>query len=86
MKNVWVFTTSVETPLGVSALAPYLDRLAGRGRWNFDLDDCDRILRVAADCQQEEIIGLLESCGYRCAELADEVPASEWIEDSRMAS
>lgn len=86
MKHVMVFATSVETPLGVSGLAAGLHQLTRNGRWNFDLDDCDRILRVEAECGPQEIIHLLESVGFACAELADEVPAAEWDLDNRLAS
>jgi len=86
MKHVMVFATSVESPLGVSAVASGLHQLTGVGRWNFDLDDCDRILRVEADCGPGEVIALLESAGFQCAELSDIVPANEWELDNRMAS
>ena len=26
-----------------------LNKLVGDGKWNFDLDDCDRILRIATE-------------------------------------
>jgi len=86
MKKAQVFVTSVESPMGVSALAPALNRLVGKRGWNFDLDDCDRILRVTGSCQPQEVIGLLEEAGFRCAELSDDVPMLEWNENSRMAS
>lgn len=86
MENVLVFATTVETPLGVSGLAHFLDKVVGEERWNFDLDDCDRVLRIVGDCPPAEVIGVLESAGYRCTELGDEVPEAEWLEDERMAS
>jgi len=86
MKHVMVFATSVESSLGVAALAFGLNRLTGSGSWNFDLDDCDQILRVEADCKPGEIILLLKSEGFSCSELSDEVPASKWTLSDRMAS
>jgi hypothetical protein len=86
MENVWVFVTTVTTPMAVSGLAASLDQLAGKGKWNFDLDDCDRVLRVMGNCRAEEIIRLLEESGYQCAELADEVPGDAWMQNSRLAS
>ena len=92
MKNVWVFGTSVESPQGVLSLSRSLDRLTGQGGWNFDLDDCDRVLRVDAVCRPEDVIRLLNSAGYSCAELGDEVPGfndgmvTDWIRGNRMAS
>jgi hypothetical protein len=36
-------------------------------RINFDLEDCDKILRVEGGMvQKEKIIALLNSCGYQC--------------------
>lgn len=86
MKHVMVFSTSVESALTVAALSSGLDDLVGEGHWNFDLDDCDRILRVVAGCRPEKVIAFLDSAGFCCAELSDEVPTVELFEDSRIAS
>lgn len=40
--------------------------------WNFDLSDCDRILRVVTEeLPPEFIVHLLQSSGLHCAELED---------------
>jgi hypothetical protein len=68
--NVVVFKTSVDDPLLVVALKPSLDQLAGEGRWNFDLADCDKILRIMSDClEPNNAIALLHRWGLRCVEL-----------------
>lgn len=70
--EVLVFKTSVETSQSVKLLRPLLDSVAGRGRWNFALDDCDRILRIASKKVNAQMaIQLLNDRGYECTELAD---------------
>jgi hypothetical protein len=70
--NVLVFKTTVETPEQSKSLKPRLDQLAGTGRWNFDLSDCDKILRIASPhVRAESTIGLLQKFGFACAELED---------------
>ncbi len=68
--EVLVFRTSVETPQGVRILRPLLDSVAGRGRWNFALDDCDKILRIdSMKVNAQVAIRLLKDNGYECSEL-----------------
>lgn len=68
--NVLVFKTSVETPQSVKVLRPLLDSVAGRGQWNFALDDCDRILRISSrKVTAQTAIQLLNDRGYECSEL-----------------
>jgi hypothetical protein len=70
--EVLVFRTSVETPQHVDALRPTLDSIAGSGRWNFALDDCDKILRIASmNVVPHVAIRLLNEHGYDCSELED---------------
>lgn len=68
---IYVFATSVETEKEVALLQPLLDHLAGTG-WSFDLEDCDRVLRVdcAADIPEAEIADILHRNGFRCEALA----------------
>jgi hypothetical protein len=41
-------------------------------KWNVDLDDCSRVLRVEARClTPAEVIALLGQAGYACQELPD---------------
>lgn len=69
--NVLVFKTSVETPRHVEVLKPLLDLTAGKGQWNFALDDCDHILRILSAVDPAAAIGLLKANGYECSELED---------------
>lgn len=69
--EVLVFKTSVETPQHVKSLKPLLDSAAGKGKWNFALDDCDRILRIISQVSPHTAINLLKENGYECSELED---------------
>lgn len=70
--KVLVFKTSVETSQHVKSLKPLLDSAAGKGKWNFALDDCDRILRiVSAHVNPRIAINVLKENGYECSELED---------------
>ena len=68
--EILVFKTSVQNHDSVNQLAPLLNGLAGCGKWNFALDDCDRILRiVSASVQPQQAIQLLSFQGFSCEEL-----------------
>jgi len=70
--TVLVFRTSVETDEHISRLASVLDSFAGRGAWNFDLTDCDHILRIVSDeVRPEAASHLLSGLGFLCHELED---------------
>ena len=71
MKTVLVFKTSVSNDGKVKNLTPYLNRLINKnGRWNFDLEDCDNILRVETEKPNSfAISSLLLERGFLCEEL-----------------
>lgn len=72
MKRILVFKTSVHEPqLGL--VKPVLDKLMDKNeQWNFDLEDCDHILRVEAfSLQAHAIIEHLDKAGFSCIELQD---------------
>ncbi|MFZ6053344.1 hypothetical protein [Halocola ammonii] len=72
MNRVLVFKTSVETFEEVRKLHPALQRLVGSEPWNFDLEDCDRILRVESPyIGSGSVIETLSAHGFHCEELAD---------------
>ena len=67
---IFVFKTSVETKHDVKHLEPHIDKILPTGKWNFDLEDCDRILRI--DCEQNivlKITELLNHHKFHCKEL-----------------
>lgn len=68
--EVIVFATTVQSTEQVKTLAPQINQLAGKGRWNFALDDCDKILRIVSDnLNPEDAIALLKKYGFECNEL-----------------
>jgi hypothetical protein len=68
--EVLVFSTSVTSQEEVMFLKPDIDSLAGSGRWNFALDDCERILRIVNHTVEPmHAITLLRSRGFECREL-----------------
>jgi hypothetical protein len=68
--EVLVFSTSVQSTDQVKTLAPKINSLAGRGQWNFALDDCDKILRIVSDKVKPQVaIQLLKQHGFDCREL-----------------
>ncbi|HWA35522.1 MAG TPA: hypothetical protein VG737_15380 [Cyclobacteriaceae bacterium] len=70
--EVMVFSTSVDSKDDVRELTPLLNSFAGKGHWNFALDDCDRILRiVSSEVDPRATIRLMNDLGYQCRELDD---------------
>ena len=62
--------TNVEIPGEAALLAGKLAETLPGSRINFDLDDCDRILRIeAVSVQPEDIRRLLSMAGYLCERL-----------------
>jgi hypothetical protein len=70
--EVLVFSTSVQSGEHVRYLTPLLNSFAGQGRWNFALDDSDRILRiVSSEVKPLGAVRLLQEQGFECKELKD---------------
>ena len=70
---VLVFRTSVTKESEIALLAPHLNKLTqGNGNWNFDLEDCDNILRIeSVSLQTWEVIPVLQQLQFFCEELED---------------
>ncbi len=86
-RTIWVFRTSVKMQVDIRRLKPILDRLMHEGdKWNFDLEDCDHILRVETKTlTAAEIISQMEKAGYQCAELEDDYDFAELNSDPFLA-
>ncbi|GAA4337969.1 hypothetical protein GCM10023149_47660 [Mucilaginibacter gynuensis] len=69
--GVLVFTTTVTEAEQVSEVRALLTDVSGIEDWNFDLEDCDRILRIVAadDVCPRYIEQLLQTNGFCCHEL-----------------
>lgn len=51
-------------------LKPHIDKILPKAKWNFDLDDCDKILRI--DSEENiilKITDLLNTHQFNCEEL-----------------
>lgn len=69
---VYVFKTSVDTPKAIRQLKNQLNKLLKTALWNFDLEDCDKILRIETETNiKEEVVKLLQEKGFICEELPD---------------
>ena len=67
---IFVFKTSVKTKMQVKKLKPYIDILLPKAKWNFDLEDCDKILRIDSDENVNlKIKDLLRIHKFHCEEL-----------------
>ena len=65
-----VFKTSVKTKIQIKKLRPYIDNMLPNSRWNFDLEDIDKILRIDSEANVSlMIIDLLNTHNYTCEEL-----------------
>lgn len=67
---IFVFKTSVKTKREINKIKPHLQKIIPGKKWNFDLEDCDRILRV--DSEEDvvtKISGLLNAHEFDCEEL-----------------
>ena len=67
---IFVFKTSVKTKMQIKKLKAHIDKILPKGKWNFDLEDIDKILRI--DSEENIVlivIDLLSIHSYSCEEL-----------------
>ena len=68
--SILVFRTNIQSAEDITYLKTLLDRHPHIARWNVDMDDSDRVLRIVSECLTEaDIINLLTPVGYACSEL-----------------
>jgi len=69
--SVYVFKTSVLSESDISVVKPHLDNLLQGCKWNFDLEDCDNILRIESNANvTPALIKIFNDCNYQCEELS----------------
>jgi hypothetical protein len=67
---IFVFKTSVKTKMQAKKLKQHIDKILPNAKWNFDLEDCDKILRIESQKHIVlAIIDLLNFHNYSCEEL-----------------
>jgi hypothetical protein len=68
--DVLIFKTSVATPRQANRLQPLLSALSDIKRYTFDLEDCDRVLRIVSTrIEPQTIKHILRVAGFSCEEL-----------------
>ena len=72
MKMILIFKTSVQTKSEALRLNPYIKDIVREGKWDFDLEDCDKIFRVETEMNvYDSLILLFNQEGFLCEELDD---------------
>jgi hypothetical protein len=67
---IYVFKTSVRTKIQAKKLKPHIDEILPKAKWNFDLADCDKVLRIDSEANIiSPIINLLKKHDFDCQEL-----------------
>jgi hypothetical protein len=67
---IYVFKTSVMTEKAVKKLTAKFNTFIPNSKWNFDLEDCDKILRVESrEVTAKQIIDFLNQYKFECLEL-----------------
>ncbi|WP_238160911.1 hypothetical protein [Flavobacterium cupreum] len=64
---VYVFKTSVDTKSKLKLASELLNELLADAQWNFDLEDCDNILRIDSETEITELV--LKNPVFDCIEL-----------------
>lgn len=69
---ILVFKTSVNDKKQIKKLLPLLNKFLVNSKWNFDLEDCDKILRVDSPSDIScLIISLLKDSDFNYEELPE---------------
>ncbi|HMC84885.1 MAG TPA: hypothetical protein VKI61_05140 [Chitinophagaceae bacterium] len=70
--EVLILKTNIRYMKQVKTVAPLLDGRDNISRWNIDLEDIDKVLRIESnDIELTEIVQLIQDAGFHCEELAD---------------
>jgi hypothetical protein len=68
--QIEVFKTNVETKENAEMVVHLIKTKLPDGKVNFDLEDCDNILRIEAkEVQVQPILNLLIDLGFNCSPL-----------------
>ncbi len=67
---IFIFKTNVDSISKVKKVSPKLNQLFPNSKWNFDLEDCDNILRFESrEDIMEKVIFLMKVIGFECEAL-----------------
>ena len=68
--NIFIFKTNIQTEFDKLRIKNVLDASQKVLKWNIDMDDADRVLRIVSDSlRPEQIISVLDYVGFECSEL-----------------
>lgn len=72
---VEVFQTNVESESIAQTILSEINNLFPELEVNFDLEDCDRILRLVTPSYDyvPKVVALMDRCGYLCKVLRDDI-------------
>lgn len=67
---ILVFKTNIDTMHKIDIIEPILNSIFQKTNWNFDLEDCDNILRIDTKKNSAQlIIEKITAIGFYCEEL-----------------
>ena len=67
---VSIYKTNITSKVKIKKVKPLLDALLHNEKWNFDLDDCDNILRVDSNATRASlVIKFMQEKYFECEEL-----------------
>ena len=70
--NILIFKTNISHKKDIGVIAPFLSADESIVRWNVDMDDTDKVLRIVSTSNDPvEIIKTVNEAGYHCEELPD---------------
>jgi hypothetical protein len=70
LSNIFIFKTNIQTEFDKLRIKNVLDASQKVLKWNIDMDDADRVLRIVSDSlKPEQIISVLDYVGFECTEL-----------------
>ena len=70
ISNIFIFKTNIQTEFDKLRIKNVLDASQKVLKWNIDMDDADRVLRIVSDSlRPEQIISVLDYVGFECSEL-----------------
>ena len=70
ISNILIFKTNIRTEFDKLRIKNVLDASLKVLKWNIDMDDVDRVLRIVSDSlTPDQIISVMDYVGFECAEL-----------------
>ena len=67
---IYVFRTTVSSSKDIKELETYIEGLFPQSKWNFDLEDCDKIFRIESNENIPKwIVYLFQIFDFECEEL-----------------